>query len=149
MSRIVVIAAISVLVLFGVVGCTRSTAPSEADSAEPVPPASAEATAESTSDETPEQTHEEAPEPASGEYDGPTAPQPVGEMVPLDRGMKESCAARAGVPVPGPDDPPNVDDGRRADPEYLECLAAEGEAVNEMLNEGRSVEEILEARYGE
>ena len=156
MPRIVVVATISLLLLFGVVGCVRGAAPSEADGPEPVP-ASAEATEQpppetpdTTAAETPEKTTSEE-ERASGEADGSPAPAPAeGEMADLDRRIEESCAARAGVPVPGPEElVAEGEEGFEADPKYLECLAAEGEAVNGMLDEGRSVGEILEARYGE
>ena len=156
-----ILAAVMLLILSGVVGCARGTAPSEAaQPSEPVP-ASAEATEqtlaespETTANETPQTTYEE--EPASEEPEQTPAeaelmvPQPVGEMVPLDRAMKETCAARAGVTIPEPEDLiAQGDGGFGADPGYLECMAAEGEAVNGMLEEGRSVEEIIEARYGE
>ena len=152
MPRIVVVAAVSVLVLFGAAGCARSTSPSEADGTEPVP-ASAE-TPETTADETPKTTYEEEPasedpepKPAEAEL---MVPQPVGDMVPLDRAMKETCAARAGVPIPEPKDLiAKGGEGFGADPEYLECLAAEGRVVDKMLGEGRPVGEILQARYGE
>ena len=156
MPRIVVVATISLLLLFGVVGCVRGAAPSEADGPEPVP-ASAEATEQpppetpdTTAAETPEKTTSEE-ERASGEADGSPAPQPVGrENEALSRSIEETCAARAGVPVPAPEDlVAEADEGFGADPDYLDCIASEGEAVNGMLDEGRSVGEILEARYGE
>ena len=147
MPRSAVVAAVSLLILLGVVGVIRGTTPTEADSPDPAP-ASTEG-AEQKPAEAPETTSEENP--ASGEAD-PAAGSvvPAGrEMANLDRRIKESCAARAGVPVPGPEELVAEGDGRfKADPEYLECLAAEGQAVDKMLGEERPVEEILQARYG-
>lgn len=148
MPRSAVVAAVSLLILLGVVGVIRGTTPTEADSPDPAP-ASTEG-AEQKPAEAPETTSEENP--ASGEAD-PAAGSvvPAGrEMANLDRRIKESCAARAGVPVPAPEDlVAEADEGFGADPDYLDCIASEGEAVNGMLDEGRSVGEILEARYGE
>ena len=149
MARILVVAAVALLAFFGGAWIGRSTALGGADNPEPVP-ASAEAN-EQSSAEAPDTTSAETPDTTMSEvYVAPMPPQPVGEMAALDRSIKESCAARAGVPVPEPEDLiAEGDEGFGADPEYLECLAAEGNAVDEMLEEGRSIEEILEARYGE
>ena len=156
MSKTFVVAMVSLPILFGVVGCVRSPAPSEANGPEPMP-ASDVATEQipaeipdTTSAATPERTSKEEQASYEAEQAEMMVPQPVGDMVPLDRAMKETCAARAGVPIPAPEDlVAEADEGFGADPDYLDCIAAEGEAVNGMLDEGRSVGEILEARYGE
>lgn len=155
MTRIFIAVAVPLLVLFGFVGCVRGTAPSEADvqeraptSVEDIEQTLAESSGTTAAD--PPATTSEDPEPTPAEAEL-MVPQPVGrEGKALDRSMKETCAARAGVPIPAPEDLiAQGDEGFGADPEYLECMAGEGEAVNGMLDEGRSVKEILEARYGE